>query len=76
CVVDPRGAAGWLVLMLRVLRGKHGLDRRWRVYRARQVVVRAERAQPRQVDGELIEDGTELRVGVRTGVLEICAPTN
>jgi diacylglycerol kinase (ATP) len=75
-VVDPRHAADWLLLMVRVLRGDHGRDRRWTVYQARQVAVRAERPQPRQVDGELIEAGTELRVGVRAGVLQICAPTN
>lgn len=75
-VVDPRHAADWPMLVLRVLRRKHGLDRRWRVFQAAEVVVRADAAQPRQVDGELIDDSAELRVAVRPAALLVCAPAD
>ena len=73
-VIDPRRVWDWPVLIARVLLRRSGVDKRYHTYRAGEVVVRADQPQPRQVDGELIDDGAELRVAVRPGVLVVCAP--
>ena len=44
------------------------------VLRAARITVTSNRDQPRQLDGDVIEPGRELRVTVQPGALELCVP--
>ncbi len=57
-LVAPRSPKDWLVLIARGLVGRHRPDHRLELLRARRVEVRTRRPEARQVDGELIDDGT------------------
>ncbi|MBT0994020.1 diacylglycerol kinase [Cellulomonas sp. DKR-3] len=72
-VVAPRNIGHWLQLVVGVALRRERVPRR-ELFRAERVRVRSDRPQPRQVDGDLIDDGRTLDVRVRPGCLNICVP--
>lgn len=74
-LVAPRGPVGWVRLLFRGLSGRHqSNDRTLRTWQGREVEVVMRRAQPRQVDGDLVEDGDRLSIRVEPGALVVRVP--
>ncbi|WP_203843083.1 diacylglycerol/lipid kinase family protein [Winogradskya humida] len=72
-ILSPRTLRHWLALGWGVLRRKSSVPS-METYTATRVAIRAKRAQPRQLDGDLIEPGKELLVTVRPQALVLCVP--
>lgn len=72
-VLTPRTLRHWLSLGWAVIRGR-GRVPRMEVFRGRQVIVTASRAQPRELDGDLIAPGRRLRAVIRPRSLWLCVP--
>ncbi|WP_331461227.1 diacylglycerol/lipid kinase family protein [Micromonospora tarapacensis] len=72
-VLTPRTLRHWLSLGWAVLRRRDRVPR-MEVYRARRVEINSNRAQPRELDGDLIEPGRTLRVQIRRRALWLCVP--
>jgi diacylglycerol kinase family enzyme len=73
-VIAPGRLLGWLPLVARVLaRGRRTDDRLDRMT-GRSVVVRAERTTPRQLDGDPILPGREIRAQIMAGTLLVRVP--
>jgi diacylglycerol kinase family enzyme/membrane-associated phospholipid phosphatase len=72
--VAPRRLTDWPGLAWRVVRRSGAQDDRLRTWRGQRVVVRAEDVCPRQLDGDVIETGYELRCEVEPGVLVVRVP--
>jgi YegS/Rv2252/BmrU family lipid kinase len=70
-VLAPRNALDWLRLSGRVLRRAKALDRRMERFRGKHIVIEANRPQPRQLDGDLIEDGEIMDIEVEAGALAV-----
>ncbi|MEW1913474.1 diacylglycerol kinase family protein [Kitasatospora sp. NPDC085895] len=79
-LLHPRGAAGWLAAVAALLTGRgrgrtgRGPDGPFEHFRARSVDLVADRACPRELDGDPVPEGRGLRLGVRPGVLTVLAP--
>jgi diacylglycerol kinase (ATP) len=73
-LVAPRNAKDWVVLVGRALARRHRPDRRLQLQRGRRIEVRTRRPEPRQVDGELIEDGLGFRVEVDPAAVVVRVP--
>jgi diacylglycerol kinase (ATP) len=73
-LVSTRRPLDWVVLGFRGLTGRHKPDHRLRTWQAREVDVRMHRAQPRQVDGDLVDDADHLRASVEPGALVVRVP--
>ena len=72
--IAPRRLIDWPGVAWRVARRSGTQDDRLRRWRGRRVVVRAVEACPRQLDGDVIELGHELRCEVEPGVLLVRVP--
>jgi len=73
-VIAPERTLGWLSLVVRVLaRGRRTDDRLDRMT-GRNVRVRAERVTPRQLDGDPVAPGREIRAQVLAGTLLVRVP--
>lgn len=72
--IAPRRLTDWPRLAWRVARRSSVQDERLRTWRGKRVVVRAVDACPRQLDGDVIGLGHELRCEVEPGVLIIRVP--
>ena len=72
-VVSPHTIGHWLALAWGVLRRRRRIAR-METFRAQRVEVRCDRAQPRELDGDLIEPGRELTAVVRPAALWLCVP--
>jgi diacylglycerol kinase family enzyme/membrane-associated phospholipid phosphatase len=73
-VIAPRRSLGWLSLVVRVMsRGRRTDDRLDRMT-GRTVTLRAERMTPRQLDGDPIAPGREIRAHVLAGTLLVKVP--
>ncbi|MGC5050910.1 diacylglycerol/lipid kinase family protein [Micromonospora sp. DT48] len=72
-VLTPRTLRHWVSLGWAVLRRRDRVPR-MEVYRARRVEITSNRNQPRELDGDLIEPGRELRVQIRRRALWLCVP--
>ncbi|WNM40301.1 diacylglycerol kinase family protein [Micromonospora halotolerans] len=72
-VLTPRTLGHWLALGWAVLR-RRGSVPRMEVFRGRRVEITSNRAQPRQLDGDLIEPGRSLKAEIRPGSLWLCVP--
>jgi YegS/Rv2252/BmrU family lipid kinase len=70
-LVAPRHGLDWLRVAGRVLRRAHVADRRMERVRGKHVVIEASRSQPRQLDGDLIDDGRTLDIQVEPGALGV-----
>jgi diacylglycerol kinase family enzyme len=62
------------VLIGRALTRRHRPDRRLELLRARQVRVVTRRSEPRQIDGDLIDDGRGFTIVVEPGALVVRVP--
>jgi diacylglycerol kinase family enzyme len=67
----PRNALDWARLTGRVLRRKDVPDRRMERFQGKHVVIEAGRPQPRQLDGDLIEDGQTMDIEIEAGALAV-----
>ena len=74
CLVAPRRALDWVVLISRAVARRHRPDHRMRTFTAQQVQVKLMRRQPRQVDGDLIASSKRLDVEVVPGALVVRVP--
>jgi diacylglycerol kinase family enzyme len=72
-VLTPRTLGHWIALGWAVLRRRERVPR-LEVFRGRQVEIASDRAQPRELDGDLIEPGRVLRAEVRPAALWLCVP--
>ncbi len=70
-VLAPRNALDWARLTGRVLRRKDVPDRRMERFQGKHVVIEAGRPQPRQLDGDLIEDGQTMDIEIEAGALAV-----
>lgn len=74
-VIAPRRLFGWIGLTWRVLTRHPRVDERLDRYTGQSVVVRAAHAIPRQLDGDTVGAGTELRAEIEPGVLLVRVPS-
>ncbi|MEQ7127463.1 diacylglycerol kinase family protein [Actinopolymorpha sp. B11F2] len=72
--VAPRRLTDWPGLAWRVVSRSAAQDDRLRTWRGERVVVRSVEACPRQLDGDVISTGHELRCEVEPGVLLVRVP--
>ncbi|MCG5448579.1 MULTISPECIES: diacylglycerol/lipid kinase family protein [Micromonospora] len=72
-VLTPRNLRHWLALGWAVIR-RSGQVPQLEIFRGRRVVVTSNRAQPRELDGDLISPGRQLRAEVRPQALWLCVP--
>lgn len=72
-VLTPRTLGHWLAMGWAVLRRRDSVPR-MEVLRGRKVVITSNRAQPRQLDGDLIEPGRSLKAEIRPESLWLCVP--
>ncbi|MCX5071591.1 diacylglycerol kinase family protein [Streptomyces sp. NBC_00513] len=88
-LLDPRGAAGWLVaaghVMSRALPGRASSATRTpagavaggalEYFNAARIDIRFSRPQPRELDGDAVASGARLTAEVEPGALRLCLPT-
>jgi diacylglycerol kinase family enzyme len=72
-VLTPRTLGHWASLAWAVARRRRRVPR-MEVFRGRRVQVTSNRAQPRELDGDLIAPGRTLRAEVRPEALWLCVP--
>lgn len=70
-VIAPRNLPDWVLVSGQVLRRTHGPDRRIERFRCRHVHIEASRSQPRQLDGDVIEDGRTMDIRVQPKALKV-----
>ena len=73
-VIAPRRLLGWVPLLWRVLRRHPRTDEWLDRFTGRRVVVTAASPTPRQLDGDTVGAGTQLRATVEPGVLLVRVP--
>jgi diacylglycerol kinase family enzyme/membrane-associated phospholipid phosphatase len=73
-VIAPRRSLGWLSLVVRVMLRRPKTDDRLARMTGRRIVVRAANPTPRQLDGDSVGSGHELRAEVQAGVLLVRVP--
>lgn len=69
--IAPKGLAGWVAVLVRVLSRRRRGHQRVEHWQARSIVIAADVPQPSQIDGDPIGDTTELRVRVEQGALVV-----
>ena len=72
-ILSPNNLWHWLALGLGVLVRRKRVPR-METYRAERVEILSNRAQPRQLDGDLIEPGKSMRVQIKPKALLLCVP--
>jgi diacylglycerol kinase family enzyme/membrane-associated phospholipid phosphatase len=72
--VAPRRFLGWVPVAARVMTKRRRTDERLDRFTGRRVVIRAAHETPRQLDGDTVAAGTELRAEVEPGVLLVRVP--
>jgi YegS/Rv2252/BmrU family lipid kinase len=70
-LIAPRHAVDWLRVAGRVVRRANVPDRTVERFRGQHVVIEASRPQPRQLDGDLIEDGTTMDIRIEPHALGV-----
>jgi YegS/Rv2252/BmrU family lipid kinase len=73
-VIAPRNILDWARVAGRVVRRADAPDRRMERFRGTHVVVTASRSEPRQLDGDLIEDGRTMDIQIEAGALGVRMP--
>ncbi len=73
-VIGPRRRRDWFAVAVRLAGRQRGTDERLARMRGRRILVRSDRPQPRQLDGDPISAGRELRAEVQAGVLLVRVP--
>ncbi|MER7165894.1 diacylglycerol kinase family protein [Micromonospora sp. NPDC000207] len=72
-VLTPHSLRHWVALGWAVVRRRERVPR-MEVYRGRRIEITSNRAEPRELDGDLIEPGRSLRAEVRPEALWLCVP--
>jgi diacylglycerol kinase family enzyme len=72
-ILSPRSLGHWARLGWAVLR-RHQRVPLMETYPAERVEIHARRSEPRQLDGDLIEPGRTMKIGIRPGALLLCVP--
>lgn len=72
-IIAPRNLGHWVQLLVGVVLRRKRVPN-MEVLHGEHVVVRSNRPQPRQLDGDVIEPGRVLDVRVRPGALQVCVP--
>ena len=70
-VIAPRNVLDWMRVTGRVVRRAHVPDRRMERFRAKHVLIEASRSQPRQLDGDVIEDGRTMDIRIEPKALKV-----
>lgn len=70
-VIAPRNVIDWMRVTGRVVRRAHVPDRRMERFRAKHVLIEASRSQPRQLDGDVIEDGRTMDIRIEPKALKV-----
>jgi diacylglycerol kinase family enzyme len=73
-VIAPKRFFGWVVIAWRVVTRRKRTNERLDRFRGRRVHVKAHGPTPMQLDGDPVEDGTEITAEVRPGVLLVRVP--
>jgi YegS/Rv2252/BmrU family lipid kinase len=68
-VIAIRNVFDWVRVGSRVMRRADVPDRRMERFTAKHILIEASHAQPRQLDGDVIEDGRRLDIQVEAGAL-------
>lgn len=72
-ILSPRSIGHWLALGWAVIRRRKRVPR-METFRAERVEIYSNRAQPRQLDGDLIEPGKHMKIHIRHQALLLCVP--
>jgi diacylglycerol kinase family enzyme len=72
-VLTPRTLRHWLALGWAVLRHRDRVPR-MEVFRGKRIEITSNRAQPRELDGDLIAPGRTLLAEIRPAALWLCVP--
>jgi len=70
-VIATRNVADWARVAGRVIRRAHVPDRRMERFTAQHVLIEASHTQPRQLDGDVIEDGRSMDIRIEPGALKV-----
>ena len=70
-VIAPRNVIDWMRVTGRVVRRAHVPDRRMERFRAKHVLIEASHTQPRQLDGDVIEDGRTMDITIDPAALTV-----
>ena len=73
-VVAPRTLRDWIRLAWRVFRRDRTQDSQLERFCGRRILVETDRIVPRQIDGEVIDDGRSLHARIEPGALVIRVP--
>jgi diacylglycerol kinase family enzyme len=73
-VVAPRTLRDWIRLAWRVFRRDRTQDSQQERFCGRRILVETDRIVPRQIDGEVIDDGRSLDARIEPGALVIRVP--
>jgi diacylglycerol kinase family enzyme len=72
-ILSPRTLGHWLQLGWAVVRRRKRVPR-METYTAERVEIHSNRAQPRQLDGDLIEPGKTMKIHIKHRALLLCVP--
>ena len=73
-LIAPGNIAGWVRVASRVMTRRGRVDRTVERFRAQHVLLETSRPQPRQLDGDLIEDGTRMDIRIEPAALCVRVP--
>jgi len=73
-VIAPRNVLDWARVGSRVVRRADVPDRKMERFRARHVVIEASHRQPRQLDGDVIEDSRTMDITIEEKALQVRVP--
>ncbi len=73
-VIAPRNVVDWVRVTGRVARRANVPDRKMERFRARHVLIEASHSEPRQLDGDVIEDGRTMEIGIEPAALPVRVP--
>jgi diacylglycerol kinase family enzyme len=73
-VIATRNLVDWARVTGRVIRRANVPDRRIERFKATHVLIEASRAQPRQLDGDVIEEGRRMDIRIEPGALQVMVP--
>lgn len=73
-VIAPRNVLDWARVGSRVIRRADVPDRKMERFRTRHVVIEASRSQPRQLDGDVIEDSRTMDITIEEKALQVRVP--
>jgi YegS/Rv2252/BmrU family lipid kinase len=73
-VIAPRNVVDWMRVTGRVLRRADVPDRRMERFRATHVLIEASRPEPRQLDGDVIDDSRTMDIRIEPKALRVRVP--